>query len=125
MTLTRVLMAIIVPLLFWFYVDVFLVSPNLKLVFLIGLSAGVGSAIIGLLSYEKKKDIYEQSESALDDDPLSDLPDPWIIEGTNSFQCACPQCDYGEGYLEPVLASSYEIKALKCPKCGLRFKGIA
>ena len=44
-----------------------------------------------------------------------------IIEGTASLQCACPDCEYGEGYLESFIPEFSEQQVVKCPTCELEF----
>ena len=54
-------------------------------------------------------------------EPDTNLPLGWIVEGTNSYQCACPSCKYGEGYLETISGSWSNIKPVVCETCGLEF----
>jgi hypothetical protein len=54
----------------------------------------------------------------------NDLMQGRIIEGSSTLQCACPVCNYGEGYCESFLSTDPQLVTLTCKTCGVKFVGL-
>lgn len=50
-------------------------------------------------------------------------PVAWIVEGTNSLQCLCPNCAYAKGYNRPIMQIGTYMQVLHCETCGTDFYG--